>query len=128
MKRKIINPMGQEPELEENPADECNRCDRPWEVQFDGENLCHRCRDKAVAEIRAEIRAANPQIATRAFCAWLKTTSFAGIVQPGERWDTKEAWPSAVAMKSARDCFEAFHAGHTRIAEECMHDAQRAFV
>jgi hypothetical protein len=43
------------------------------------------------------------QICTEEFVAWLETTSFSGIVHTGDQWDTETAWPSAEAMRSARD-------------------------
>jgi hypothetical protein len=33
------------------PESNCARCDDVWEVQYNGENLCQSCRDKAVAEV-----------------------------------------------------------------------------
>ena len=34
-------------------ADTCADCDAPWEVQYDGANLCHKHRDERVAKAEA---------------------------------------------------------------------------
>lgn len=70
----------------------------------------------------------NSQIATAEFCKWLQTTSFAGYIQPGEQWDTEDAWPSPETMLAARKCFAQFAAGNLVAAEAAMLDAQRSFV
>lgn len=68
------------------------------------------------------------QIATPEFCAWINTTSFAGIIRPGDQWDTEVAWPSAETMAAARQCFDFFVAGDLAAAERTMHTAQEPFV
>lgn len=68
------------------------------------------------------------QIVTTEFAAWLSGTSFAGIVKPGEQWDTTEAWPSPLTMQAARACYVLFHRDCTALAEQRLWDAQRAFV
>jgi hypothetical protein len=68
------------------------------------------------------------QIVTPAFAAWLSTTSFAGIVHPGDTWNTETAWPSRDTMEAAEACFIAFAIGDLRSAEHLMHAAQEPFV
>jgi hypothetical protein len=72
--------------------------------------------------------AAPVQIATPAFVAWLKTTKFAGNVQPGEQWDTAEAWPSKASLQAARSCFKAFVTGDKLNAEAFLYQAQEGLV
>lgn len=68
------------------------------------------------------------QVVTHCFAQWLATTSFAGTVEPGDQWDTVEAWPSLLTMNAARECYAHFHAGDIPAAERAMHNAQRCFV
>lgn len=68
------------------------------------------------------------QLVTPEFAAWLDITSFAGQVEPGEQWDTVEAWPSTETLRAARECFRHFHAGDLAAAETAMHAAQQPFV
>lgn len=68
------------------------------------------------------------QVVTRSFAKWLATTSFAGTIEPGDQWDTVEAWPSPLTMNAARECYAHFHAGNIPAAERAMHNAQRCFV
>ena len=77
----------------------------------------------AAIESYLEIQIASPE-----FTAWLASTSFAGQVEPGEQWDTEEAWPSRETMRTARECFRQFHAGDLAAAEAAMHAAQSPFV
>lgn len=67
------------------------------------------------------------QIATLEFCEWLKTTAFAGIINPGEQWDTESAWPNDQAMWAARNCFTQYtEYGATGEANIYLIEAQRA--
>jgi len=68
------------------------------------------------------------QVVTHSFAKWLATTSFAGTVEPGDQWDTVEAWPSPLTMSAARECYAHFHAGNILAAERAMDNAQRCFV
>lgn len=68
------------------------------------------------------------QICTPEFVAWLNTTCFAGVVRPGEQWDTEAAWPSSGTMAAARECFDAFTRGDLATAAERMIAAQKSFV
>ena len=68
------------------------------------------------------------QVVTHPFALWLATTSFAGTVEPGDQWDTPEAWPSARTMAAARQCYSLFQAGDMVGAERAMVTAQQPFV
>lgn len=68
------------------------------------------------------------QIVTDDFAAWLATTSFAGQVEPGEQWDTEEAWPSRETMRAARECFRQFHAGDLVAADAARAEAETPYV
>lgn len=68
------------------------------------------------------------QIVTPEFAAWLAGTSFAGHVEPGDQWDTAEAWPTPETMEAARECFAAFAAGDIDTALTEMQVAQESFV
>lgn len=93
----------------------CNgSCDR-WVKTF-------RTRREAVAYGDAY------QVVTREFADWLGSTSFAGIVNPGDQWDSEDAWPSPDTMRAARRCYDLFAAGDLAGAEAAMVEAQQAFV
>ncbi len=72
--------------------------------------------------------AIHKRLVTHSFSAWLSTTSFAGTVNPGEQWDTEDAWPSANTMRAARRCYDLFSAGDLTGAEAAMIEAQEPFV
>lgn len=68
------------------------------------------------------------QIVTPKFREWLYSTSFSGIVDVGDQWDTEVAWPDPETMSAARECYRMFAAGNLREAESLMQDAQEPFV
>lgn len=82
--------------------------------------------DEAHAETAWE--AEEPQIVMPEFAAWLATTSFSGIVEAGDRWDTAEAWPSADTMAAARTCYIEFIHGDKNAAQDAMEAPQQPFV
>lgn len=84
--------------------------------------------DNVMRRTRQSRKEHMTQIATPEFCSWLETTSFAGILHPGEQWDAETAWPSEDTMTAARKCFDLFMAGQVAEAEKCMHVAQEPFV
>jgi len=81
-----------------------------------------------VVDLEESVISIEAGIVTQQFKAWLDSTSFAGIVEVGDLWATFEAFPSEDTMRSARECFDAFHAGDLQRAETSMHRAQQPFV
>lgn len=68
------------------------------------------------------------QIVTPEFREWLYTTSFSGLVDVGDQWDTEVAWPSPDTMRAARECYWNFECGNWEAAEDFMQQAQEPFV
>ena len=67
-------------------------------------------------------------IVTAEFAEWLTATPFAGHVEPGDQWDTPEAWPSPETMRAARECLNHFRAGNLTAATAAIVAAQQPFV
>ncbi len=68
------------------------------------------------------------QVVTPEFAEWLDSTSFSGVVNPGDQWDSEDAWPTPASMASARRCYTLFDAGEFGNARDAMVEAQQAFV